>query len=319
MTCEQPVSSGLAAQAAVAQASDATAPIVRADLRRWPSQWVRVEARMQAWRQAETPCVHAEQVPLILLHGIGSGALSWAGLMQALLGGRKVLAWDAPGYGDSDPLVLGKPHPTQLGTAYAAALWSWLDALNIRRCVLVGHSLGAMTAMAAAAAQPDRVQSMVLASPALGYGDRPPEVADAVLRDRIALMDRLGAQGMADERAPRLCTPAASSDTLDRVRWSMSRISQLGYRHAATWLAQGSLTAELARVRASRPDLPVSVMCGTDDVITPWAQSVAWARAQGLRCAPVAGAAHACYVEHVQAFEAVLQASLLANGVHCHD
>ena len=61
-----------------------------------------------------------------------------------------------------------------------------LDAFTIDRAHLVGLSLGANIALATAALHPDRVRSVVLASPGLpGYAwttPRPPDEAAAVAR-----------------------------------------------------------------------------------------------------------------------------------------
>ena len=44
-------------------------------------------------------------IPLMLLHGISSGAASWH--KQMALDGYRVLAWDMPGYGESPMLTAG--------------------------------------------------------------------------------------------------------------------------------------------------------------------------------------------------------------------
>jgi len=41
---------------------------------------------------------------LVLLHGIGSNAGSWCNQLVTLSDQFRVLAWDAPGYGESTPL-----------------------------------------------------------------------------------------------------------------------------------------------------------------------------------------------------------------------
>ena len=56
--------------------------------------------------------------PIVLLHGIGSNAQSFVPLMQALDGRYPTLAWDAPGYGDSQPLTVDWPDASD----YAAAV-----------------------------------------------------------------------------------------------------------------------------------------------------------------------------------------------------
>ncbi|HCV40393.1 MAG TPA: hypothetical protein DGQ94_17085 [Pseudomonas sp.] len=97
---------------------------------------------------------------IVLLHGIGSGAASWLQVAQGLRQRARVIAWDAPGYGQSAPLPMASPRAGD----YAARLASLLDALALERCVLVGHSLGAMTAAAFAQRHPERVSALVLLS-----------------------------------------------------------------------------------------------------------------------------------------------------------
>jgi len=103
--------------------------------------------------------------PLVLLHGIGSGSGSWVRQLEALSPVREVLAWDAPGYGQSTPLPMAQPQARD----YAERLWQWLDALQVHAPVcLVGHSLGALMVASAARLQPARVTRVVLLSPARG-------------------------------------------------------------------------------------------------------------------------------------------------------
>ncbi|MEI9922247.1 MAG: alpha/beta fold hydrolase [Bradyrhizobium sp.] len=103
--------------------------------------------------------------PVVLLHGVGSNALSFVPLMEVLDPALDVYAWDAPGYGASQPLATQSPHPSD----YADALADVLDALDLGRIVLVGHSLGSLFAGSFAATRPARVAALALLSPALGY------------------------------------------------------------------------------------------------------------------------------------------------------
>ena len=101
-------------------------------------------------------------IPLMLLHGISSGAASWH--KQMALNGFRVLAWDMPGYGESPMLVVERANAGD----YADALAAMLDRAGVWQVVLVGHSLGALVASAFAAKYPERVLHLVLAD--LGAG-----------------------------------------------------------------------------------------------------------------------------------------------------
>jgi pimeloyl-ACP methyl ester carboxylesterase len=101
---------------------------------------------------------------LVLLHGIGSSSASWLNQLETLRGYR-LIAWDAPGYGNSDYLKNETPLPAD----YADALHAFLDRLLLKDVVIVGNSLGCLMAGAYAAAHPERVRSMILFSPATGH------------------------------------------------------------------------------------------------------------------------------------------------------
>ena len=94
---------------------------------------------LQRRRTNEISYLHREGtgVPLVLLHGIGSNAESFAPLIKALPPRLPVLAWDAPGYGESLPLTTDWPDTSD----YASQLLHLLDTLRIERFALAGHSL----------------------------------------------------------------------------------------------------------------------------------------------------------------------------------
>ena len=59
-------------------------------------------------------------IPLMLLHGISSGAASWH--KQMALNGFRVLAWDMPGYGESPMLAVARANAGDYADALAAML-----------------------------------------------------------------------------------------------------------------------------------------------------------------------------------------------------
>jgi pimeloyl-ACP methyl ester carboxylesterase len=171
---------------------------------------------------------------LVLLHGIGSGATSFAGQLAGLSDTHRVIAWDAPGYGESAPL----PNPRPLAGDYADALSLLLDHLGIGELVLVGHSLGALVAAEWAARHGPRVLRLVLASPARGYASAPPELRAAKWQERIDLIQQLGVDGLAASRSAGLCAPHASAAAIESVRQNMARVTPGGYAQAAHLLAR---------------------------------------------------------------------------------
>jgi 2-hydroxy-6-oxonona-2,4-dienedioate hydrolase len=91
--------------------------------------------------------------PLILVHGSGMSASTWAPVM-AHLEGHHVIALDLPGFGLSDAFDY---RGRSLRNHAAAQLTSLLDALALERATVVGTSLGAMWALCFALQAPDRV------------------------------------------------------------------------------------------------------------------------------------------------------------------
>ena len=254
-----------------------------------------------AWREA------GRGLPLVLLHGIGSGAGSWAAQFDDLGADFRVLAWDAPGYGDSAPL----PMPRPLAADYAVVLAECLGLLGVHELVLVGHSLGAMIAAAWAAEPSAKLHALLLASPARGYGGAAPAVRAQKWQERIDAVERLGPAGLAAERAARLCAPGAPAAAVERVRAQMARITPGGYAQAAHLLAHDQLAPYLHRVQA-----PVTVMCGEHDSVTPPDACEAVAREAGAPFVRLAGVGHACYVEDPAGFDRALRTALgpIAGG-----
>jgi pimeloyl-ACP methyl ester carboxylesterase len=199
--------------------------------------------------------------PVVLLHGVGSNASSFAPLMEALDPALDVYAWDAPGYGASQPLAMESPHPSD----YADVLGAVLDTLKLDRVVLVGHSLGSLFAGSFAALHPTRVTALALLSPALGYSVAPGGVLPPNVQSRIDDLERLGPEVFAASRAARLVyTPEKKPDVLARVRSAMAALNKTGYAQAVRALGHGDLLADATRIAAL-----TSVAIGAEDVVTP--------------------------------------------------
>jgi pimeloyl-ACP methyl ester carboxylesterase len=103
--------------------------------------------------------VGGEGPPLVLVHGLGGMATNWRLVAPALAAERRVILPDLPGHGGSAPLK---------GAAtldpFAEAVLIVLEAERAAPAPWVGHSLGALVALRAAALQPDAVSGVVLAA-----------------------------------------------------------------------------------------------------------------------------------------------------------
>ena len=200
-------------------------------------------------------------LPIVLLHGIGSNAQSFAPLMRAFDARFPAFAWDAPGYGNSQPLLVEWPDAFD----YAAVLGRLLAEIGITRCVLVGHSLGCLVAARFALVSPKCVAALVLISPALGYGAEKGAPLPKGAALRIMELDRLGPAKFADVRARNLVAdPEAQSEVVRAVAEAMAAIKRPGYDQAVRLLAVGHILDDAAKL-----DVPTTVIVGAQDRITP--------------------------------------------------
>ena len=269
---------------------------LRSLLSRFPVQTVHTVSGPVQYRSAG----EAADVTHVLLHGIGSGSGSWVEQLHTAEGRAdlRLLAWDAPGYGESAPVVPASP----VAADYAQRLWDMLDALDVRQpVVLVGHSLGCLMAASAAAAQPQRVRRLVLLSPARGYGDAPEAERADKLHTRLANLQRLGPQGMATARAAAMLSPAATPDQVELVRSTMAQVRVDGYTQATHLLANGVLQRDVMHVGC-----PLDVASGEADTITPPAGCLQVAQQAGVVWRTLGPVGHACAIEAPEAVNALL-------------
>lgn len=230
---------------------------------------------------------------IVLLHGISSGAALWLQVAQRLSAHAQVIAWDAPGYGNSTPL----PGDAPTDADYAARLHELLQALDVQRCILVGHSLGALMACAYARGPgATKVARVVLISPAGGYGGAAQATQRARVRqERRDALQAQGVQGLAERIADRLLTPAASEVARAWVKWNTARLNPSGYLQAVELLCNSDLGASAGIA------MPVQVHCGDADVVTPPAGCQAWAERYAAPFSLIAAAGHASPVEQPEA------------------
>jgi pimeloyl-ACP methyl ester carboxylesterase len=104
--------------------------------------------------------------PVLMLHGLGGTKASFLPTVAALAPqGRRMIAADLPGFGDSD-----KP----LAAAYDAKFFSravlaLMDEMGFDRVDVLGHSMGGRVALEAALHAPERFDRAVLMTPSLAW------------------------------------------------------------------------------------------------------------------------------------------------------
>ena len=103
--------------------------------------------------------------PIIFLHGVGSDKSVWRPQLDHFAATRRTLAFDYPGYGESD-FAEGATRDD-----FAAAILAAMDALEIEDAHVCGLSLGGVVAIAMHAAAPDRCASLIIADSFAAHPD----------------------------------------------------------------------------------------------------------------------------------------------------
>ncbi|HET7729469.1 MAG TPA: alpha/beta hydrolase [Usitatibacter sp.] len=97
-------------------------------------------------------------LPVVFLHSFGGDSSHWSSQLSHLRHSRRALAVDLRGHGKS-----AAPRDADYSMrAFVKDLEAVVNTLEIKRFVLVGHSLGGAVAAAYAAAHPGRVAGLVL-------------------------------------------------------------------------------------------------------------------------------------------------------------
>ncbi len=117
--------------------------------------------------------------PVLFLHGLAGYAGEWRSTAEWLAGERRVVALDGRGHGRSER----RPDEVSI-EAHAADAAHVIDQLELERVIVVGQSLGGLTAIVLAAARPELISAVVVvdADPAAGEDHTVDEVEAALRR-----------------------------------------------------------------------------------------------------------------------------------------
>jgi len=213
--------------------------------------------------------VHFEEKgagPLLLcLHGIGSSSKAFAPQLEGLSSELRVLAWDAPGYGESPDLAASMDVAGYADAAAELILRAGAPAF------VLGVSWGGVIAAHLALRHRQLVEGLILVSASRGSGRD--AASSAAMETRVAQLEELGPGPFAARRAPALLGSGTSPEMVQQVVDHMAEAIRLdGYRSAARAMAATDLTPRLREI-----DIPALVMCGSEDRVTGLSESEALA------------------------------------------
>ena len=197
----------------------------------------------------------ANTAPALFIHGAGASSAIWSMALARAARFTHAVAIDLPGHGPSASEGAALDGSTGLTLArYRDAAGELAGTLCLGPSVLVGHSMGALVAIAAAAAWPDKVRALVLcgAAPHLGVN---PELA-RLLRDAP---DRLPLWLAEHALSPR-AAPALRRGFIAAGSVSPPEVTRADFEIVAST----DLGTRLQEVRC-----PITWLDGADDALVP--------------------------------------------------
>lgn len=236
--------------------------------------------------------------PLFLLHGMSNNSQSWREQIQMLKNHYTVIAWDAPGYGKSSNPNIEFRNFKQ----FARVLNGMLEQLNLENIYLLGHSMGAAIAIDFCTLYPLKIKKLILADPTRGAAALDSNVNEQKLKDRLFSIGNLDPEEIADKRIKALLSPYASKEVYQRVKEIMVQVRPAGYRSVAYSLYDLNQMDILPSI-----DVPVLVMCGELDSVTPVKEAAAihdQLKNSQLVIIPKGG--HLCYQENPEVFNSTI-------------
>jgi pimeloyl-ACP methyl ester carboxylesterase len=228
---------------------------------------------------------------ILLLHGAGLDHSVWSLQARYLAHhGCSVIAPDLPGHGRSG----GAPLPSI--AAQGAWCWSLLDALEIERAAVAGHSMGALVALHMAATQPVRTRALCLVAAAAEMPVHPDLLAaardDLNTASALIAMWGFGPDGqVGGNKVPGLQMRLAGERLIQRSRPGVLAVDLA----ACDAYRDGMSDAAMVKV-------PTHLLLGAEDRMTPSAKGrqLAMAMTQatgGAKVSVLAGCGHMIMAE----------------------
>lgn len=211
---------------------------------------------------------------VVLLHGLGGNLRNFHALIEQLEVDHRVVALDRPGCGYSTAASAVQPDLFEQARIVAA----FLRALDLRRPLVVGHSMGGALALALALDFPEHVGALTLIAPASHEVHEPPAPFRALDLPSPALRRMLAwtlATPLGQLTHARMLAAVFAPDPVPRG-FDLEGGGALGARPGNFIAASAdmvALPAALAAMTMRYPSLslPVQVIFGKDDPICPLA------------------------------------------------
>jgi pimeloyl-ACP methyl ester carboxylesterase len=230
----------------------------------WPSLSQQVEIDGRAVHVVDTG---GDGPPLLFIHGLGGVWQNWLLNIPEFMKTHRCVAFDLPGFGQSEMPEGGLSIP-----AFAETADKLCGVLGIDAPVVIGNSMGGFVGAELAVSFPTRVEKLVLVSAAgLSTEYVTAEPVLAVARAWAALTARAGAQADTVVRRPRLRRVALQAVVRYPERLSVPLTTELvrgagspGFNDSFRALLGYSFRDKLERIK-----IPVLIVWGRNDMLVP--------------------------------------------------
>jgi len=237
-----------------------------------------------------------------LSNSIATDLELWRDQLPALAERFRVLRYDQRGHGRTD--VPPRPASFEELAADVAGLW---DALGIESSAFVGISMGGITGLALAAANPKRIARLVVCDAFV----RSPPGFTAAWDQRIALALERGMEALAEPTLERWFHPdflARKEASVARIRHMILATPPRGFVACAHALREFDFTGVLDRLLP-----PLLFVAGAQDGEIPKHLAEAAKRVPGVRSTVLEPAGHLANVEQPEAFTRAVLDFLVAR------
>lgn len=242
------------------------------------------------------------RTPIVFLHGYTDSWHSFGPVLDELAAGRRAFAPDQRGHGESD-----KPAGGYEVETFAADAIGFLDALEIERATVVGHSLGSFVAQALTIAHPERVERLVLVGSAATVKSNPG--LSEFLRT-VAEWSEPPDRALIREFQTSTVHAPIDESFLDAVVAESSKVPLHVWQAALAGLLEAGLTDRLAEIRR-----PTWVVWGERDALFARSdQDALLQRIPNATLSVYADVGHAPHWERTRAFVADLE-QFLEGGI----
>lgn len=211
---------------------------------------------------------------MVLLHGIPTWGFLWSGLLPALAMTHRVLIPDMLGYGYSDR----RDGFDRSISRQAEALDAWMDRLDVRDAVVVGHDIGGGVAQHLAIRFPQRVSRLCLMN-SVCFDAWPLELMVQLGHPGVAR--RFSAQAV--QRTLRTALKRAGFATAPPEGVVEGLLEPYATEVGKTSLVRNAVALDTNQTQELVPKLayvgvPTRVMWGADDTILPvkWGERLVW-------------------------------------------